>query len=198
MPGGRPRGENPTAAALRKREARAKKLAEDPGFKEAELQKQRDHRAQAKLGKVYRITCRETSDTYIGSTEYPLTCRMNQHRYAARKIEPKQRLYRCMNENDPGSFEIELLETYPEANREELLTKEGEWIRKLTPSLNMLMPGRPPLIQLPPCPCGKGCFGHRREQHIKREAKRQAYRASVAANREGADDDDGVANDGLS
>ena len=83
-------------------------------------------------------------------------------------------------------FTIELLEACPEADRGDLRAKEGEWIRRLAPSLNMQQPGQARAEEYPahfrsaPCPCGGKCSEHSRKGH-ERTAKHQAYLARLAA-----------------
>ena len=48
-----------------------------------------------------------------------------------------------MNEIGVQHFQIELIETYPCNNKEELLAKEGYYIRTLKPSLNQRIAGGP-------------------------------------------------------
>ena len=96
-----------------------------------------------KKGKIYIIRNSINDLTYIGSTCRSLSQRMVQHRRDM-NVErcQKFKLYKMMKELHKDNFYIELLENYPCNNRDELLQKEGEYIRKYQSQLNRIIAGR--------------------------------------------------------
>ena len=96
-------------------------------------------------GKIYKIYNTITDDIYIGATTRPLNDRLAEHRRAG-KAPDKQpsKLYIYMYEHGANNFKIELLENYNCNSRQELHTKEGEYIQSLTPFLNMRIAGQTP------------------------------------------------------
>ena len=91
-------------------------------------------------GKIYRIYNTVTDDVYIGSTTQPLCNRMADHR--AKHLKQTHRpLYNQMAEIGVDKFFIELIETYPCQNREELNAREGHHIRQ-NGTLNKTIQGR--------------------------------------------------------
>ena len=95
-------------------------------------------------GKIYKILNTCTDDVYIGSTTQMLCNRMKSHRrnhkYSGNKSHYK--LYQAFSENGVENFYIEILEKCPCTCKEDLLAREGHWIRKEKPSLNTRTPGR--------------------------------------------------------
>ena len=91
-------------------------------------------------GKVYKILNSETDDVYVGSTTQKLSKRMTNHRT---KLKPGRilRLYEKMREIGEDKFYIEPIEEYPCQNSEQLLKREGEWMRQIG-TLNENVPGR--------------------------------------------------------
>lgn len=96
--------------------------------------------------KLYTIRCR-TDDTliYVGSTLNPLYKRWGDHKSRGNNINGKHyNLYVYETIRDNGGFDnffIELHESYPCENKEELRKKEGEIIR-LIGTLNSQIAGR--------------------------------------------------------
>jgi group I intron endonuclease len=94
-------------------------------------------------GKVYKIYNTINDDIYVGSTTLKLCERMTHHRRCLNTSSKKHRsLYKSMSENGVYNFFIELIEKCPCNGKEELLKKEGEYIRSLKPSLNRCIAGR--------------------------------------------------------
>ena len=81
--------------------------------------------------KIYIIRNTKNDMVYVGSTTQKLCERMALHRYAL-KYGTKQKypLYKAFIELGCENFYIELLLEYPCENIEQLLQKEGEYIRK--------------------------------------------------------------------
>lgn len=88
-------------------------------------------------GKIYIIRNTENNKVYIGSTTQPLCKRMVGHRCSARD-EKKQHfpLYVAFNEVGVDRFYIELVEDYPCENIEQLLAREGHFIREFNTHIN--------------------------------------------------------------
>ena len=92
---------------------------------------------------IYKIYCKDNSvpHTYIGSSK-------NYHvrpyfHICASFIKPHIALYKCVAENggwDNWCFQV--LETYDNIQRAELLRKEGDYIRSQSNPLNMRIAGR--------------------------------------------------------
>jgi len=83
--------------------------------------------------KIYRISCDELDEVYVGSTTRPLSMRFAEHRHDYRKIQEGKRLRRkstvCKILQHP-SARIELVEAFPCNNREELNARESQVIRR--------------------------------------------------------------------
>jgi hypothetical protein len=83
-------------------------------------------------GQIYTIRSHQSDDIYIGSTINKLSKRIAQHR-------SNYKIYLIDKKNNLSSFEIlkypdhyiELLESFPCANKNELHRREGELIREL-------------------------------------------------------------------
>ena len=94
--------------------------------------------------KIYHIWSLETDGTYVGSTCQELHKRMHEHRRNCRRADRTSsfKIYQEMNRIGIEHFRIELLERFPCENREELLKREGYWIRNLNATLNTTIAGR--------------------------------------------------------
>jgi hypothetical protein len=75
-------------------------------------------------GKIYEIICNINGERYIGSTIKTLSKRLERHRYIKNDCKSKQIIER-------GDYDINLLQSYPCNNRDELRIKEREWYDKL-------------------------------------------------------------------
>jgi hypothetical protein len=81
-------------------------------------------------GKVYRLYSFETDDEYFGSTIEPLCERFAKHRYNYKKYKNGEYHYCTAFEIlKYDSVKIELVEIYPCNSKEELLQREGFYIR---------------------------------------------------------------------
>ena len=95
-------------------------------------------------GKIYCIRNYITDDVYVGSSCQSLCKRLSWHKSSTNK-KTKQNfpLYIKMRELDKINFYIELLETYPCTNKEELRAREGHYIREMG-TLNEYIAGGTP------------------------------------------------------
>ena len=77
-------------------------------------------------GKIYRIYCDGSNKYYIGSTIHSLEHRLSIHENSKNTCSSKELI-----NNSIYDINIELLENYPCNNRNELLLRETEWIKKI-------------------------------------------------------------------
>lgn len=93
--------------------------------------------------KIYKIVCGITGEIYVGSTtKQYLSQRLTAHRNALR--EWKKGRSGCMTSFtilERENYTIELIEAYPCQCWDELLSREGHWIRQLD-CVNKVIPGR--------------------------------------------------------
>ena len=94
-----------------------------------------------KNGKIYQILNKVNNDVYVGSTIQPLGKIMYEHRSKCNRLLCNGKLYQLMREIGRDMFYIELIETYPCNNKEELKAREGYYIRERA-TLNMTIAGR--------------------------------------------------------
>ena len=98
-------------------------------------------------GKIYQLVDIGYTMCYIGSTYVPLSRRMCRHRahYTAFKNHKnnanRMTSYESFDKFGVENCKIELLENYPCNSKEELLAREGYWIRN-TQCVNKLVQGR--------------------------------------------------------
>jgi len=89
-------------------------------------------------GLIYLIECKRCPrrNQYIGQTSRSLKERMNGHR-AAYNSGKKMPLYQHLRRKDHNfaSITVTIIDVLPEANSEQLLTKEEEWITRLNTRL---------------------------------------------------------------
>ena len=90
--------------------------------------------------KIYKIINTQDDEVYIGSTTQPLNARFRGHK-CRWKEGITYRLYQHMSKCGVDEFSIELVEEYPCANKQELRSREGEWIKSLG-TLNDKQAGR--------------------------------------------------------
>jgi group I intron endonuclease len=82
-------------------------------------------------GKIYAIRNTINEQLYIGSTTQPLPKRMSWHRKSRTCIIKRTYpLYKAFSEYGIENFYIELIENYPCNSKEELVAREGYFIRK--------------------------------------------------------------------
>lgn len=93
-------------------------------------------------GKIYKILNTITDDVYVGSTTQPLRKRLYGHKKTLTDNRyDKTKFYCKVRELGFENFYIELIENYACKTREELLAREGKWIREIS-TLNKLIAGR--------------------------------------------------------
>ena len=92
-------------------------------------------------GKIYQILNNINDEVYVGSTIQSLSKRMYDHRMHSKYQNCN--FYKLMKEIGPDSFYIELIESYPCNNKEELNAREGYFIRERG-TLNKAIIGRTP------------------------------------------------------
>ena len=91
--------------------------------------------------KVYCINNDVDDEVYVGSTTQPLSKRMVKHRCDVKTRPNKMKVTQHMASLGIENFYIELLEECPCDNIDQLMKKEGEWIRKIG-TLNDKIQGR--------------------------------------------------------
>ena len=95
-------------------------------------------------GKIYMVVNDLDDLIYVGHTTTTLSKRMYMHKSAA-KIHPERRVYKHVNLIGFDHFRIELIEPWPCQNEDELVAREGFWIRAMDTyknGLNSNMAGR--------------------------------------------------------
>lgn len=81
-------------------------------------------------GKIYKICCDEIPEVYIGSTTYPLNKRWIAHKSNYNSFQQNEYAHvRSFDILKYPSARIELIELYPCNNKNELLQREGHYIR---------------------------------------------------------------------
>ena len=99
-------------------------------------------------GKIYKITDIAYTECYIGSTVQPLCNRMAEHRrhYNQYKNGTKGMEYTSFTLFDKYGIEnckIELVETYKCETKDDLVKREGCWIRLETTCINKKLQDEP-------------------------------------------------------
>ena len=90
-------------------------------------------------GKIYRIVCNTTDETYIGSTVQTLSRRLATHNGDYRRWKRKKRRYiSSFTILERENYQIVLLEAYPCNNKEELCFRERFYIEKYPQCLNRI------------------------------------------------------------
>lgn len=96
-----------------------------------------------RTGFIYRIDNDIDNQFYIGSTGRMLSKRMSDHRADSKKECKKNRaIYKLMNQYGIENFKIYLVEEVKYKSKQELVAREGHYIRTLNPSLNKNVAGR--------------------------------------------------------
>ena len=95
-----------------------------------------------KSGKIYKILNTINDEVYVGSTYQKLSQRMAKHRYDVNNDEQRKcAIAQLMSQFGTSNFYIELIESCPCDNKEELSAREGYWIRQIG-TLNKQIAGR--------------------------------------------------------
>ena len=93
-------------------------------------------------GKIYKIWSTQTDEIYIGSTTQPLSKRIGGHRRSYKVYKKGKRSYvTSFKILEYGDAKIELIEDCKCERKEQLLAREGHFIRTLD-CVNRIMPGR--------------------------------------------------------
>jgi hypothetical protein len=97
---------------------------------------------QYSQGKIYQIFCHVTGKRYIGSTIIDLNKRLSNHKSKYRSYLKGLTNYVTVFEVLKNNHcDIVLLEEYPCSNSEELLIREGKWIKE-NDCVNINQPGK--------------------------------------------------------
>ena len=94
------------------------------------------------LGFIYKISNSIDDRLYIGSTSN-IPRRLTRHKLNSTKVNDRNynmAIYVCMRELGRHNFYIHHLETIEYEDKSVLLTKEREWIERLLPALNQVLP----------------------------------------------------------
>ena len=90
-------------------------------------------------GKIYQLLNKVNDEVYVGSTLQPLSKRFYSHKTKSDHLNNKlSELIRTIGKD---KFYIELIESYPCNSKEELMAREGHYIRERG-TLNMKIAGR--------------------------------------------------------
>ena len=128
-------------------------------------------------GKIYMIIEKCTKKlVYIGCTIQELVFRWRGHKAFFRRFPDSQYSLHILSAGGPDCFDIVLLQSYPCQNREQLMSKETEYISHLNPPCNIrqrrdiqstVNPNRSEF----PCPnCGRVFFSNRNlKNHLNRK-----------------------------
>ena len=126
-------------------------------------------------GKIYKIVCDSTQDTYYGSTTLPLYKRKSVHKDRA-KVEGHYTSSKIIN---GGNWRMVLIETYPCKTKEELYAREQYYIENF-PCVNKNIPKHTvESRKAKQAECYKKWFEENREEHLQK--KREYHHANKEA-----------------
>tara|TARA_R110000737_G_scaffold166137_1_gene193367 strand:- start:220 stop:801 length:582 start_codon:yes stop_codon:yes gene_type:complete len=95
-----------------------------------------------KNGKIYKLVCNITGETYIGSTTQSLEERLYRHKSDGLNISGNRDIVSTSKQIiQRNAYYIELLETYPCESKTQLERKEGEYQRDIE-CINRYIAGR--------------------------------------------------------
>ena len=94
-----------------------------------------------KNGKIYQILNNVNDDVYVGSTTQLLCKRFYCHKSHSDTLFRKHKLSELMRTIGKNNCYIELIENYPCNTKEELIAREGHYIRERA-TLNHTIAGR--------------------------------------------------------
>ena len=117
--------------------------------------------------KICEIKNNIDDEVYVGSTCVPLGRRMTKRRYAAKHDETLS-LYEKFKELGADLFYIELIEEYPCNSKQELLAREGYYIRERG-TINKRIAGRTTRQWHEEHKDGQAKQNHQRYEHKKGE-----------------------------
>ena len=97
---------------------------------------------------IYKITCRDTGEKYIGATSVSIEKRMNKHKAHAKMYDNGTITKKCTSYEimKRGNYNVEILEKYPCESKLFLGQRERYWIEKDKEqgnNLNKVIPTRP-------------------------------------------------------
>lgn len=93
-------------------------------------------------GKIYKLWSLSTDDIYIGSTTQPLTKRLTKHRSSYKQfLKGNYHYVSSFKIIECGDYKIELIEKVECKCKEELIAREGYYIRTLK-CVNKVIPNR--------------------------------------------------------
>jgi len=94
-------------------------------------------------GKIYKITSKSTGLIYYGSTaQYYLSKRLSGHvRNYKRYLNGKHHYVSSFKLLECDDYNIQLIKNFPSANKKQLITEEGKYIRE-NECVNKMIPGR--------------------------------------------------------
>jgi len=122
-------------------------------------------------GKIYKIYCNITGETYYGSTCQPISVRMGTHRDRAK--ENTDTNYTSMSIINRGDYDYSLVENHNCNNKQELHARERHWIENHE-CVNKVVPGR----------TQKEWYQENREKEIERlKVYRQENKEKIAESR---------------
>lgn len=83
-------------------------------------------------GLMYKITCRDTGESYVGSTIMTIEDRMAKHRSATKAYYNNKNLKKCTSHPiiNNNNYYVEILEKYPCESKLFLQQRERYWIEK--------------------------------------------------------------------
>ena len=94
-----------------------------------------------KNGNIYQILNNVNDDVYVGSTTQLLCKRFYCHKPHSDTLFGNHKLSELMRTIGKNNFYIELIENYPCNTKEELIAREGHYIRERA-TLNHMIAGR--------------------------------------------------------
>ena len=97
-------------------------------------------------GKIYQLVNDVDNLVYVGHTTTTLPRRFYKHKMAA-KEQPDRKVYKHINSLGIAHFRLELIEPWACQNEDELVAREGFWIRAMDSyknGLNSCIAGRKP------------------------------------------------------
>ena len=93
-------------------------------------------------GKIYKLICNNTGKCYYGSTVFSLDKRLKDHEYQYKSyLKNKSKYVSSFEILAGGNYDIELFENFPCYRKQDLLNREGYYMRN-NECVNKMMTGR--------------------------------------------------------